>query len=138
MKRNAGPLLQLWICVIVVAGPVVAEAEAISQPYIQRQLSKLSPEEAVEQRCDIEAMQRIDADHKRFHPDKVIAYTFGNAKIKGTAVKAKGAVFRSQNEWYRLAYICELRKKTLEVKRFDYDIGRKVRRSEWGTYYLYD
>lgn len=115
-----------------------AKADAVLSPYIKSQLSKLTPEEKVEQRCDMEAMSRIDRDHHGLRPDKVIAYSFGYASIKGGTVRAKGAVFRSRSDWYRLRYTCKVRRATLEVRSFDYEIGSKVRKSEWSSHYLYD
>ncbi|CDN46978.1 DUF930 domain-containing protein [Neorhizobium galegae] len=107
--------------------------------HIVRQLDALAPDERREQRCDIEAMDRIKKDNKgEFKPDKVIAYTFSQPVEDGNAIRAPGAVFRSAGDWYRLKYKCETGDKGLEVMSFDYKIGSKVPREEWEKYYLYD
>lgn len=115
------------------AGP----AQAIDT-RVRNQLMKLTPEERLEQRCDIEAMERISRAKKGFRPDKVIAYTFGDPKIDGTILKTKGAVFRSKGEWYRLSYRCEAAQDRLSVTGFKFRIGDRVPHREWAAHYLYD
>ncbi|WP_436252068.1 DUF930 domain-containing protein [Neorhizobium sp. LjRoot104] len=106
---------------------------------IVRQLDALAPDERREQRCDIEAMDRIKQDNKgEFKPDKVIAYTFGDPIEAGNAIRAPGAVFRSAGDWYRLRYKCETGDEGLKVMSFDYKIGSKIPREEWEKYYLYE
>jgi hypothetical protein len=104
---------------------------------IVKQLNALAPDERREQRCDLEAMDRIrkDADLK---PDKVIAYSFGDPLENGNAIRAPGAVFRSSGSWYRLKYKCETGEQGLKIMSFDYTIGSKVPREEWEKHYLYD
>ncbi|KGD85868.1 MULTISPECIES: DUF930 domain-containing protein [Rhizobium/Agrobacterium group] len=104
---------------------------------IERQLNALAPDERREQRCDMEAMERIRKEGE-FKPDKVIAYTFSEAIEDGNSVRAPGAVFRSRGDWYRLKYQCETGDKGLKVMSFDFKIGSKVPREQWEQYYLYD
>lgn len=59
---------------------------------VMRQLNALAPEERLEQRCDIEAMERIATEQKGMKPDKVIAYTFGDPEVGKNSIKAPGAV----------------------------------------------
>jgi hypothetical protein len=105
---------------------------------VKRQLNALAPEERLEQRCDIEAMERIAAEQKGMKPDKVIAYTFSDPEVSKNAIKAPGAVFRSGGDWYRLRYKCKLASENLTVQAFDYRVGEKVPLSQWGRYYLYN
>ena len=114
-----------------------APAHAIDA-RIKGQLEKLTPDERLEQRCDIEAMNRIAEAKKEFRPDKVIAYSFGDPTISGNTLKTNGAVFRSRGEWYRLAYRCDASKDRLNVKGFKFRIGSKVPHADWEEYYLYD
>ncbi|MBB4007223.1 DUF930 domain-containing protein [Allorhizobium taibaishanense] len=103
-----------------------------------RQLKSLSPAERLEQRCDMEAMNRIGKEAKTYSPDKVIAYTFAQTKADGNRLKAPGAVFRSKGQWYRLKYQCETGNQHLDVKNFSYQIGDAVPKQSWGKYYLYN
>ncbi|WP_429812624.1 DUF930 domain-containing protein [Ensifer sp. B1-9] len=80
-------------------------ASAMDQSLV-RQFEKLDPQTRLEQRCDTEAMERINADKSTFKPDKVIAYTFAEPIVKEDKMKAPGAVFRSQGEWYKLKFKC--------------------------------
>jgi hypothetical protein len=104
---------------------------------IIKQLNALAPDERREQRCDIEAMDRIRKEAE-FKPDKVIAYSFGDPVESGDAIRAPGAVFRSGGDWYRLKYKCETGEEGLKVQSFEYKIGSKVPREDWEKHYLYD
>ncbi len=105
---------------------------------VLRQLNALAPEERLEQRCDIEAMERIAKDQKGMKPDKVIAYAFGDPDVTPDSIKAAGAVFRSGGEWYRLRYKCQIATTTLGIRNFDYKVGDKVPEEQWAKHYLYD
>ena len=118
--------------------PFCASPALALDARIRGQLEKLTPEERLEQRCDMEAMDRIGGGKSGFRPDKVIAYAFGDPKLDGTTFKTKGAVFRSKGEWYRLSYKCEASEDRLEVNGFKYRIGEQVPHEEWAAHYLYD
>ena len=105
---------------------------------VLRQLNALAPEERLEQRCDIEAMERIAKEQKGMKPDKVIAYAFGDPDVAPDSIKATGAVFRSGGEWYRLRYKCQITPTSLGIRDFDYKVGDKVPESQWAKHYLYD
>lgn len=107
-------------------------------PRAIRQLQALDPAERLEQRCDVEAMDRIRREQAGFRPDKVIAYTFADPEIAGDRMKAPGAVFRSRGEWYRLKFKCEIEAQHLGVTSFEYAIGSLVPRQDWEALYLYD
>lgn len=113
------------------------QAHAIDSSIV-RQLDALTPEERREQRCDIEAMNRIAKEADGFKPDKVIAYTFGDTIEKGDLIRAPGAVFRSGGHWYRLKYKCQTANDGLAITTFDYKLGSKIPREQWPEYYLYD
>lgn len=118
--------------------PLCASSAFAIDARIRSQLEKLTPEERLEQRCDIEAMNEISAAKGGFRPDKVIAYAFGDPKLDGTTLRTKGAVFRSRGEWYRLSYKCEASSDRLEVNAFKYKIGNVVPHEDWAAHYLYD
>lgn len=126
-------LLPAVLLVVFSAAPSVALDSAI-----KRQLNALAPEERLEQRCDIEAMERIASEQKGMRPDKVIAYTFGEPQVTENSIKAGGAVFRSSGEWYKLKYKCRTGEESLTIQSFDYRVGEKVPESQWGQYYLYN
>ncbi|WP_411035138.1 DUF930 domain-containing protein [Shinella sp. BYT-45] len=136
MKRHATGLRTI-LCTLALA-PLAASPALAIDARIRSQLEKLTPEERLEQRCDIEAMDRIGDGKGGFRPDKVIAYAFGDPKLDGTTFKTKGAVFRSRGEWYRLSYRCEASEDRLEVNAFKYKVGDRVPREDWAAHYLYD
>ena len=80
----------------------------------------------------------VDEMAKLCRPDKVIAYTFGDPKTSENMLKTKGAVFRSEGEWYRLAFKCETTSDHFDVTAFKFRIGEKVPREDWEANYLYD
>jgi len=104
---------------------------------IVRQLDALAPDERREQRCDMEAADRIRKEGD-FKPDKVIAYAFGDTIEAGNAIRAPGAVFRAGGDWYRLKFKCETGEEGLKIMSFDFKIGDKVPKEQWERYYLYD
>ncbi|WP_455874976.1 DUF930 domain-containing protein [Rhizobium yanglingense] len=107
-------------------------------PAIKKQLEKLDPATRLEQSCDTEAMSRINKDKTGFKPDKVIAYTFKDPIPSDDKLEAPGAVFRSQGDWYHLSYTCITGPQHINVRELQYEIGEKVPREKWSTYYLYD
>lgn len=116
-----------------------ASAAQALDARIIKQLNALTPEERREQRCAIEAIDRIKSEEKgEFNPDKVIAYTFSDPVLSGNEIQAPGAVFRSKGDWYRLDYDCQTAGKGLKVTSFEYKIGSKVPREQWERYYLYN
>jgi len=129
--------LRLALCSLAFAPLLVAPAFALDA-RVRNELQKLDPDERLEQRCDIEAMDEISGAKAGFRPDKVIAYAFGDPKLEGTTFKAKGAVFRSKGEWYRLSYKCEASSDRLDINAFKYKIGDQVPHEDWAEHYLYD
>ncbi|MCF3638587.1 DUF930 domain-containing protein [Rhizobium sp. TRM95111] len=127
----------LICCALALAFLLPVPAAAIDAG-IREQLERLAPDEKLEQRCDIEAMNRISHDDGGFRPDKVIAYAFAEPKLSGTTLRTKGAVFRSDGEWYRLSYRCVAAKNRLDIQDFRFTIGNRVPRSQWDEHYLYD
>lgn len=136
LKRQAIGL-RIALCTLVFA-PLAAFPALAIDARIKGQLEKLDPEERLEQRCDIEAMDQISDGKGGFRPDKVIAYAFGDPNVEGTTLKTKGAVFRSKGEWYRLSYKCEATADRLDVSAFKYKVGDVVPHEDWAAHYLYD
>jgi hypothetical protein len=122
---------------ILALAAAVQPAHALDAAVV-RQLKALALDERREQRCDMEAMQRIAKEQKGLKPDKVIAYTFSDPIEEGNAVKAPGAAFRSGGDWYRLKFKCVTGGRGLTVHSFKYQVGSKVPRDQWEQYYLYD
>ena len=129
MKRT---LVLLAICLAA-----VHPASALDDRTL-KQLKVLDPVERMEQRCDIEAMDRIRREQKEFRPDKVVAYSFSDPVVTGNAMKATGASVRSRGAWYRLKYKCTTGPQHLRVLGFQYTLGATVPRGDWEEHYLYD
>jgi hypothetical protein len=100
------------------------------------ELKRLDPQTRLEQRCDLEAMERIHKDPPRLVADELVAYAFGEPTIKGDKIRATGAAFRSKGEWYHLSYTCATSPDHMTVLSFQYSIGQIVPHSEWSHHYL--
>lgn len=124
------------ICPLLLVAAIAAPAAAMDQSLV-RQFEKLDPQTRLEQRCDTEAMWKINADKTSFKPDKVIAYTFADPVVENDRLQAPGAVFRSKGEWYKLKYNCSTGPDHIEVLSFNYKIGDLIPRGEWDAHYLY-
>lgn len=109
----------------VLAGMIPASAVQAASGF-----DRVPPSEQLEQSCDVEAMKRLNAD-------KVIAYTFADPVYKPMHIDAPGAVFRKNEEWYRLEYHCSTEEDHRTVVSFDWKVGDKVPQSQWEKYYLY-
>ncbi|MBO9125712.1 MULTISPECIES: DUF930 domain-containing protein [unclassified Rhizobium] len=94
------------------------------------QIKKLTPVDQLDQRCDIEAMDRLQAD-------KVISYTFSHPKRTAVHVDADGAVFRRNGNWYRLSYACTTSPDHLSIVAFSFKRGAIIAHKDWTRYYLY-
>ena len=124
------------VCALLFGVAALHPALAMDQSLV-RQFKKLDPQTRLEQRCDTEAMERINKDDSGFRPDKVIAYSFGEPLYDTNQIKAPGAVFRSKGEWYRLKFKCVTGPDHIEVLSLKYKIGEQVPREQWDGHYLY-
>lgn len=113
------------------AGPALAMDNGTEQ-----QLRRLDPQTRLEQRCDLEAMERIHKDPVKMVPDELVAYAFAEPKIKGDKIRSSGAAFRSKGEWYHLSYACTTSPDHMTVLTFQYAIGQIVPHNEWNHHYL--
>lgn len=100
------------------------------------QLEKLDPDTRLEQRCDVEAMERITREQNKYSVDKVLAYAFSDPVTKADGMKADGAAFRSREHWYRLSYVCKTDAEHIKVLSFRYSVGDEVPEDQWAKHYL--
>lgn len=116
--------LALFAACIVSTSAMALDSKTISQ------IEKLTPVDQLDQRCDIEAMDRLQAD-------KVISYTFSHPKRTAVHVDADGAVFRRNGHWYRLSYACTTSPDHLKILAFTFKRGIMIAHKDWTRYYLY-
>ncbi|MBA8900533.1 MULTISPECIES: DUF930 domain-containing protein [unclassified Phyllobacterium] len=100
------------------------------------ELEGLSPETRLEQRCDLEAMERIHHDPVKLVPDELVAYAFKEPKVTGDKIQSTGAAFRSKGEWYHLSYTCTTSPDHMTILTFQYAIGQMVPHDEWSQHFL--
>ena len=128
--------LSLLAVAALVSPALVSPANALDARMKAGRL-KLDPATRLEQRCDAEVADRIAKDDKRFDPDKVIAYATGEPKVAGNEIRTRGGVFRSDGQWYHVAYKCVTAPDHMQVLSLRYKIGDRIPKDEWDQYNLY-
>jgi hypothetical protein len=98
---------------------------------------RFDPDMRLEQVCDLEAMDRIARDDKRFHPDRAKSNVVTPPEHLGDTLKASGAAFRSKGRWYALVFVCKGSADHFSVVSFDYRIGDLIPKSRWADYDLW-
>ena len=86
----------------------------------------LPHDKRVSQTCNIEAIGQVANAGKGFNPDAVIIDAFSKSTISGTRLTAAGAIFRSEQKWYALAFDCTLNDDLTEVAAFTFRLGPDV------------
>jgi len=89
-------------------------------------LETLPPEKRLAQTCNIEALAQIGNAGERFAPDVVMAEAYARSEMTGTRLAASGAIFRSGERWYGLAFDCTLSDDLTSVTAFSYRLGADV------------
>ncbi len=101
----------------------------LSEPSMARartMLETLPPEKRLAQTCNIEALAQIGNAGEGFSPDVVMAEAYARSEITGTRLAASGAIFRSAERWYGLAFDCTLSDDLTGVTAFSYRLGTDV------------
>ncbi|KQW81134.1 hypothetical protein ASC89_04720 [Devosia sp. Root413D1] len=98
--------------------PSMAQARAM--------LETLPPEKRLAQTCNIEALAQIGNAGERFTPDVVMTEAYARSEMTGTRLTATGAIFRSGDRWYGLAFDCTLSDDLRSVTAFSYRLGADV------------
>lgn len=89
-------------------------------------LETLPPERRLAQTCNIEALAQIGNAGEGFAPDVVMAEAYARSEMTGTHLAASGAIFRSGDRWYGLAFDCTLSDDLTSVTAFSYRLGADV------------
>jgi len=89
-------------------------------------LETLPPEKRLAQTCNIEALAQIGNAGEDFAPDVVMAEAYARSETTGTRLAASGAIFRSGERWYGLAFDCTLSDDLTSVTAFSYQLGTDV------------
>jgi cytoskeletal protein RodZ len=89
-------------------------------------LETLPPEKRLAQTCNIEALAQIGNAGERFTPDVVMAEAYARSEMTGRHLTASGAIFRSGERWYGLAFDCTLSDDLTSVTAFSYRLGADV------------
>jgi hypothetical protein len=89
-------------------------------------LETLPPEKRLAQTCILEALAQVGNAGEGFSPDVVMAEAYARSEMTGTRLAASGAIFRSGESWYGLAFDCTLSEDLTSVTAFSYRLGADV------------
>jgi hypothetical protein len=89
-------------------------------------LENLPDDKRLSQTCNIEAVGQVAGMGRGFAPDAVIAEAFSPAIISGARLVANGAIFRSKQQWFALAFDCTLSEDLTAVTAFSFRLGPDV------------
>lgn len=102
----------------MLGSPGMAQARAM--------LETLPPEKRLAQTCNIEALAQVGNAGEGLAPDVVMAEAYARSQAAGTHLTAPGAIFRSGDRWYGLAFDCTLSDDLTSVTAFSYRLGTDV------------
>lgn len=103
-----------------------AMLNAPSMARARAMLETLPPDKRLAQTCNIEALAQIGNAGERFTPDVVMAEAYARSEMTGTHLTASGAIFRSGERWYGVAFDCTLSDDLTSVTAFSYRLGADV------------
>jgi hypothetical protein len=89
-------------------------------------LKTLPHDKRLAQTCNIEALAQIGNSGEGFAPDVVMAEAYALSEMAGTRLVANGAIFRSQEKWFGVAFDCTLSDDLASVTAFSYRLGADV------------
>jgi hypothetical protein len=101
----------------------------LQQPSLARardMLQTLPAGKRLSQTCNIEALAQIGNSGAGFAPDVVMTDAYALSTLTDTRLSATGAIFRSQDRWYGLAFDCTLSEDLTQVTAFSYQLGADV------------
>jgi hypothetical protein len=126
-----GALADIIIACFLIAPAIAFDSRAYAG------LHRLDPQMRLEQICDLEAMERIGKENRRFRPDRAKSDVISHPQHLGDILKASGAAFRSNNNWYTLSFICKASPDHMKVLSFEYTIGGLIPQSKLSDYDLW-
>lgn len=118
--------------------PLAPSPAAALDSAIVKGLRLLDMSTRLEQRCDIEAMDRIARDKKGYRPDRIVASATEDTRAAADEIVAGGGAFRSNGMWYRLSYVCRTSDDHMDVLDFSYEIGGPIAEADWENLNLFD
>jgi len=125
----------LFVVLMSFGGPVSASDK--NQKRIETILKRMDPSTRLEQLCDVEAMRRINRDHRQYRIDRSVVSALSEPSVKGHTLIGKGAAFRSKGKWYQYAFTCQATPDRLRVISFDYKLGDEIPEARWSQHGLY-
>lgn len=121
------------VCVLL-TGSLPAAAFNAS---LTRDLEKLSGTTRFVQACNLQALIEIAKDKNGLRPEHAAVDALTAPQIKGDTMKGTGAALRSRDKWYQFSFTCVTSADHLQVKSFDYQIGKAIPKAQWASLNLY-
>jgi hypothetical protein len=122
------------VCVLV-AGSMPAGAFSTA---LTKQLKELSGTTRFVQACSLQALIEINKDKNGYRPSHAPVDALAPPRIKGDTMTGNGGAMRSRDKWYQYSFTCVTTSDHLQVKSFNYKIGKSIPKEQWASLNLYE
>jgi hypothetical protein len=103
------------------------------------EFEQFTPTDRMIQVCSLKLENRISKDTRYRHVDRVVLDAFSRAKIADRTVRAGGAAFRNEGNWFKLRFNCAVTQDRMHVESLDYDVAsaKAIPRKDWEEHRLF-
>lgn len=100
---------------------------------------QLTPTDRMIQVCSLKLENRISEETRYRHVDRIALDAFSRAKITDRTVRATGAAFRNDGNWFKLRFDCAVTGDRLHVETLNYEIAspEAISRDAWEDHRLF-
>lgn len=99
-------------------------------------LMKAYGDERWVQLCNLEALEQLANSGLEMEPVSVLSHIREPMTLKGNQITALGAAVFSKGNWFDLQFECWVKKDTLELADFAFQLGKKIPRAHWESLWL--
>ncbi len=124
----------LFAASVLLAGSLPAAAFNAS---LTKQLKELSGTTRFVQACNLQALIEVSKDRNGLRPTHAAVDALGAPYIKGDVMKGNTGALRSRDKWYQFSFDCTTTSDHLQVKSFNYKVGKPIPKDKWESYNLY-
>lgn len=100
--------------------------EILDDPRVRTAMAGMPPEERLDLLCMTELRAQLNAANPPRRPEMLPSF-----RSQGTVLERRQAAFRSQGQWYALAFRCDADDAVTKVQKFSYRVGDPIPRAQW-------
>lgn len=103
------------------------------------EFKQLVPTDRMIQVCSLKLENRISKETRYRHVDRVVLNAFSQARLADRTIRATGAAFRNDGNWFKLRFRCAVTLDRLHVEAMQYEIVsvKPVPQKEWEAHWLF-